>query len=82
MEIVPGTDLKPTRFLSLKEISKPIRHHLDPFDRVFDASIRSSIPLVDLVARYIIRRKGKKVRPVLVLLSADLCGTINEQSYR
>ncbi len=77
-----GTETQAGPYLSLKDISSPIRHHLDPFNKVFDASIRSTIPLVDLVARYIIRRKGKKVRPVLVLLSADLCGTINERSYR
>jgi octaprenyl-diphosphate synthase len=71
-----------TRKMSLRDISVPIRDHLSPFDRVFDASIRSSIPLVDLVAKYVIRRKGKKVRPILVLLSADMCGSINERSYR
>ena len=74
--------LKPGQQHSLKQISAPIRDHLAPFDEVFDRSIRSTIPLVDLVAKYIIRRKGKKVRPVLVLLSADLCGTVNDQSYR
>lgn len=67
---------------SLKIIAEPIRPHLDPFDDVFNRSIRSSIPLVDLVAKYVIRRKGKKVRPILVLLSAGLCGTVNERSYR
>jgi len=77
-----GSSVHTDQRLSLRHISVPIRHHLGPFDEVFDRSIRSSIPLVDLVAKYIIRRKGKKVRPVLVLLSADLCGTINEQSYR
>jgi octaprenyl-diphosphate synthase len=71
-----------TTALSLKEISSPIRHHLGPFDEIFDKSIRSRIPLVDVVARYLIKRKGKKVRPILVLLSADLCGVVNERSYR
>jgi octaprenyl-diphosphate synthase len=79
---MPADPVNMEQRLSLKEISAPIRHHLEPFNEVFDRSLRSTIPLVDLVARYIIRRKGKKVRPVLVLLSADLCGAINEQSYR
>jgi len=39
-------------------------------------AIRSRIGLVDLVTRYIVRQKGKRVRPILVLLSADLCGGI------
>ncbi|MEJ2194976.1 MAG: polyprenyl synthetase family protein [Ignavibacteriaceae bacterium] len=38
--------------------------------------------LVDLVARYIIRQKGKKIRPLLVLLSAKITGSITERSYR
>jgi octaprenyl-diphosphate synthase len=68
--------------VSLKEIARPIAEHLEVFDEVFDRSIRSTIPLVDMVARYIIRRKGKKVRPILVLLSAEMCAGIGERSYR
>ncbi len=68
--------------MSLKEISAPIQSHLEPFDTVFDRSIRSKIGLVDLVAKYIIRRKGKRVRPILVLLSAELCGGVTERTYR
>lgn len=44
--------------------------------------MRSKVGLVDLVARYIIRQKGKKIRPLLVLLSAKVAGGINERSYR
>jgi octaprenyl-diphosphate synthase len=68
--------------MTLNDISRPIRTHLDAFDVVFNGSVRSNIGLVDLIARYIIRRKGKRVRPILVLLSADLCGGVNERSYR
>lgn len=68
--------------MNLKEISKPIQHHLDAFEDVFSKSIRSKVGLVDLVTKYIVKRKGKRVRPVLVLLSADLCGGINEKTYR
>lgn len=68
--------------MTLKEISEPIQQHLDRFDDVFAQSIKSKIGLVDLVTKYIIRQKGKKVRPILVLLSAELCGGVNEKSYR
>jgi octaprenyl-diphosphate synthase len=37
---------------------------------------------VDLITRYILRQKGKKVRPLLVLLTADLCGGVTEKTYR
>ena len=68
--------------MDLKEIAAPVQDHLAAFDRVFREAIRSRIGLVDLVTKYIIRQKGKKVRPILVLLSADLCGGVNERSYR
>ena len=44
--------------------------------------MKSKVGLVDLVTRYIIRQKGKKIRPLLVLLSAKVSGGINERSYR
>jgi octaprenyl-diphosphate synthase len=66
----------------LSEISQPIKSELDKFSQIFRESLRSKVGLVDLVTRYIIRQKGKKVRPLLVLLSAKVCGGINERSYR
>ncbi len=68
--------------MTLKEISAPIQHHLEAFEEVFAQSIRSKVGLVDLVTKYLIKQKGKKVRPLLVLLSAELCGGVNEKSYR
>jgi len=68
--------------VDLQEIAKPIQPHLDAFAHVFRDSLRSRIGLVELITKYIVRQKGKKVRPILVLLSADLCGGINEKSYR
>lgn len=44
--------------------------------------MKSKVGLIDLIARYIIRQKGKQIRPLLVLLSAKICGGINERSYR
>ena len=66
----------------LSEISQPIKSELDKFSQIFRDSLRSNVGLVDLVTRYIIRQKGKKVRPLLVLLSAKVCGGINDRSYR
>jgi len=67
---------------SLSEISRPIKTELDSFDLIFKESMRSNVGLVDLVARYIIRQKGKKIRPLLVLLSAKISGGINDRTYR
>ena len=66
----------------LSKISYPIKSELDTFNEKFKKSIRSKVGLVDLVAKYIIRQKGKKVRPLLVLLSAKIIGEVNERSYR
>lgn len=66
----------------LSEITQPIKSELETFNQIFRDSLRSRVGLVDLVTRYIIRQKGKKIRPLLVLLSAKVCGGINERSYR
>jgi octaprenyl-diphosphate synthase len=68
--------------ISLGDLRKPIERELEEFDRFFKEAMRSKVGLIDLVARYIIRQKGKKVRPLLVLLSAKLCGDINASSFR
>lgn len=66
----------------LSEISSPIKSELETFNKLFKESMRSDVGLVDLVARYIIRQKGKKIRPLLVLLSAKVAGEVTERSYR
>lgn len=68
--------------LNLKHIALPVQRHLDQFDGVFADSIRSKVGLVDLITKYILRQKGKKIRPILVLLSADVCGGVTPRSYR
>jgi octaprenyl-diphosphate synthase len=67
---------------SLSDISLPIESELEHFNDIFKQSLKSKVGLVDLVARYIIRQKGKKIRPLLVLLSAKICGGVTERTYR
>jgi octaprenyl-diphosphate synthase len=67
---------------SLEQIRTPIAEELKAFDRFFKEALRSKVGLIDLIARYIIRQKGKRVRPILVLLSAKACGGITERTYR
>ncbi len=66
----------------LSQISHPIKEELERFEDLFKRSMKSNVGLVDLIARYIIRQKGKKIRPLLVLLSAKLSGGISERTYR
>lgn len=65
----------------LKKIREPISKELTEFEIYFRDSLRSNIPLLEIVTRYILRRKGKQLRPTLVLLSASLLGKINEASF-
>jgi octaprenyl-diphosphate synthase len=67
--------------LDLKYISKPIQGELEEFRKKFRTAIKSRVALVDLISKYILRQKGKKIRPILVLLSAKLCGEINSRTY-
>jgi octaprenyl-diphosphate synthase len=66
----------------LKEISQPVKTELEIFQEIFKKSLRSDVGLVDLIARYIIRQKSKRIRPLLVLLSAKIAGGINDSTYR
>ena len=67
--------------LDLKKISRPVENELEEFRIEFRKSIKSKVALVELISKYILRQKGKKIRPILVLLSAKLCGNINPRSY-
>ncbi len=59
-----------------------ISNELDIFQDRFKKAVRSHAPLLDRIMRYIVKRKGKQLRPMFVLLSAKLCGEINDPSYR
>ena len=67
---------------SFAEITHPIEDELSKFHELFKHSLKSKVTLLELVTRYILKQKGKKIRPILVLLSSDLCGGISERSYR
>lgn len=67
--------------MSLDTIKQPIAAELDVFEERFREAMRSHVPLLDKITWYIVQRKGKQVRPMLVLLSARLFGPICEASY-
>lgn len=59
-----------------------ITEELSTFEKKFEESVKSSIPLLDRILKYIIKRKGKQLRPMFVFLSAKLHGDVNESTYR
>lgn len=62
-------------------IKTPIKNELANFQQVFQQSVKTKILLLNAVNSYIFRKKGKQLRPVLVLLAAKICGKINQRSY-
>jgi octaprenyl-diphosphate synthase len=63
-------------------INNIIGEELSAFEKKFAESVKSQTPLLDRVMKYIIKRKGKQLRPMFVFLSAKLQGQINESTYR
>lgn len=62
--------------------SQLIAEELNVFESRFKSSVKSSVPLLDRIMQYIVKRKGKQLRPMFVLLSARLSGGITESTYR
>lgn len=67
---------------SLKEIKHPVEQHIQDFEKRFRAAMKSSVPLLDRITAYLIKRKGKQMRPLFVFLTAQICGEINDKTYR
>ncbi len=65
----------------LTRIKKPIEKEMAAFEAYFNKTMRSEIPLLNIILNYILRRKGKQMRPLLVFLTAKLNGTIGESTY-
>ncbi len=65
----------------LEDIRKPVRLEMKDFDRQFVSAVSSNVPLLNVVTRYVLRRKGKQMRPLFVFLSSKLTGEITESTY-
>jgi octaprenyl-diphosphate synthase len=68
--------------LSLEQIKRPIKAEMDAFEIKFRKAMQSSVPLLDRIMHYIVKRKGKQMRPMFVFLTAGACGKISESTYR
>ncbi len=68
--------------MTVDQIKAPIRAEMDLFELKFEDSMRSNVMLLDKIMHYIVRRKGKQVRPMFVFLMAKMLGDINESTYR
>jgi len=66
---------------SIDQIKAPIQAEMHAFEQRFRESMRSSVPLLNKITYYIVKRKGKQIRPMFVFLSAGICGGIKESTY-
>jgi octaprenyl-diphosphate synthase len=68
--------------MTIQEIKAPVEHHIVEFEKQFRDSMKSKVSLLDKITRYIVKRKGKQMRPLFVFFTAQLCGGITEKTYR
>ncbi len=67
---------------SLDKIKAPVAEELKVFEELFRRSMKSQAPLLDLVLRFILKRKGKQIRPLFVFLTAKSTGQITPATHR
>jgi octaprenyl-diphosphate synthase len=68
--------------MTVQEILAPIETEMKLFEVRFHESMKSKVPLLDKITHYIIRRKGKQMRPMFLFLTAKMLGEINEKTYQ
>ncbi len=80
-ETIIQEHLKNPSSTSLKEVTEPVQSNLEIFRTFFKNEISSDVVLLDQIIRYLLRQKGKEIRPTLVLMSARMFGDISTRSY-
>ena len=68
--------------VSVEDIKAPVQKEMEEFELKFRDSMKSHVPLLDKIMHFIVKRKGKQLRPMFVFLSAKTCGEMNESTYR
>ena len=69
---------------AVEKIKKPIYNEMEIFEEKFALSMFSNAPLINRITHFIVKRKGKQMRPMLIFLTAKLInkGKINDRTYR
>lgn len=67
--------------LSVKEILDPIQTEMIEFEAHFQKSMQSKVPLLDKITHYIVKRKGKQMRPMFVFLTSKMLGEITDKTF-
>lgn len=67
---------------NLDSIKAPVAKEMEEFEQKFRASMKTRVLLLDKIMTYIVKRKGKQMRPLFVFLSAGATGVIGESTFR
>jgi len=67
---------------SIDQIKSPVSTELEAFELKFRHAMKSNVALLDTIMTYIVKRKGKQIRPLFVFLTAKACGGVTESTYR
>ena len=66
----------------INQITAPVQPYLKEFSKEFNRSMKSNVPLLNTITKYMVKRKGKQIRPLFVFLSAGMCGEISAKTSR
>ncbi len=66
----------------MDNIKKYLKEDLSLFEKTFNKAVESHVSLLDKIMKYIVKRKGKQLRPMFVILSAKIFNNVNETTYR
>jgi len=59
-----------------------VEAELKEFEVIFKAAVKSNVPMLDRIMKYVVKTKGKQLRPMFVMLSAKICGGVNVSTHR
>ena len=68
--------------ISLKQITFPILDDINIFKTEFKEAINSEVKLINSISGYLLKNRGKTIRPILTLLCARLCGNPTKNTYK
>ncbi|MCE3296748.1 MAG: Trans-hexaprenyltranstransferase [Crocinitomicaceae bacterium] len=68
--------------MTVDEIMAPIEHEMQQFELRFQENMKSKVAMLDKITHYIIKRKGKQMRPMFLFLTAKMLGEINNKTYQ
>ena len=68
--------------ISLKQITPPILDDIDIFKTEFKEALNSEVKLINSISGYLLKNRGKTIRPIMTLLCARLCGNPTKNTYK